>query len=55
MEAYWQHFPPEPGDVVRRALAVGLYELTSLAYFGRWQPDLVPIYWDRLQRWLTNG
>lgn len=54
MDAYWQHFPPEPDDVVRRALAVGLYELASLAYFGRWQPDLVPTYWDRLQRWLTN-
>jgi aminoglycoside phosphotransferase (APT) family kinase protein len=54
MEAYWQHFPPEPDDVVRRALAVGQYELASLDYFGRWQPDLVPTYRNRLRRWLTN-
>ena len=53
LRAYHRHFPPAPGDGVRRRLGVGLYELGQLAYFARWQPDLVPVYRERLGRWLA--
>jgi aminoglycoside phosphotransferase (APT) family kinase protein len=54
MEAYSEHFPAEKSDDVRRQLGIGLYELSQLAYFHRWQQDLVPVYRDRVNRWLSD-
>ncbi|MFF0452883.1 phosphotransferase family protein [Nocardia africana] len=50
--AYAEYFPPEPEDVTRLHLANGLYALTQIGYFARWQPDLVPFYRSRLADWL---
>lgn len=52
LRAYREHHPPAPDDEVRLELALGLYALTYLAYFHRWQPDLVGFYRDRLAGWL---
>jgi aminoglycoside phosphotransferase (APT) family kinase protein len=54
LEAYHHHFPPQDGDDSRYLLAIGLYELSQLAYFMRWQPELAPEYRDRLQSWLNR-
>jgi aminoglycoside phosphotransferase (APT) family kinase protein len=53
LAAYRDLQPPAPGDAERRWLGVGLYELAQLAYFARWQADLVPVYRARLDGWLT--
>jgi aminoglycoside phosphotransferase (APT) family kinase protein len=54
MAAYREVFPKAGGDAARWRLGVGLYELSQLAYFHRWQTDLAPIYRDRLAKWLSN-
>jgi aminoglycoside phosphotransferase (APT) family kinase protein len=54
MEAYAHHFPHDDADAMRRRVGVGLYELSQLAYFSRWQPDLVDVYRTRLDRWVTR-
>ncbi|HEV2778228.1 MAG TPA: aminoglycoside phosphotransferase family protein [Actinophytocola sp.] len=54
MEAYSQHFPDASVDAPRWRVGVGMYELWQLAYFQRWQPDLVPVYRERLRRWLAG-
>ena len=55
MAAYRQTHPEGDGDGARLRVALGLYELSQLAYFSRWQPDLVPFYRDRVNRWLTSS
>jgi len=52
LKAYRRHIPAEPEDDVRTRLAIGIYELGQLAYFQRWQQDLVPVYQARLNSWL---
>lgn len=54
LAAYHDLHPAGPDDEVRTRLAVGLYELGQLAYFSRWQADLVPVYRDRLAGWLSR-
>jgi len=52
--AYRLSHPEDDGDLSRLRVAIGLYELSQLAYFARWQRDLVPIYGARLERWLER-
>jgi aminoglycoside phosphotransferase (APT) family kinase protein len=54
LEAYREHFPADPGDQARIRVATGSYELAQLAYFSRWQADLVPVYRARLERWTEH-
>jgi aminoglycoside phosphotransferase (APT) family kinase protein len=54
MAAYHQAFAPARSDALRRRIGVGLYELQQLAYFSRWQQDLVPVYRDRLAAWMAS-
>jgi aminoglycoside phosphotransferase (APT) family kinase protein len=53
-EAYSAYFPRHRTDEARRRVGLGLYELTQLAYFARWQLDLVPVYRKRLENWLIS-
>ncbi|GAB2537633.1 phosphotransferase family protein [Nocardia heshunensis] len=52
LQAYSEYFPSEPADAARLQLGNGLYALTQIGYFARWQPDLVPFYRSRLADWL---
>jgi hypothetical protein len=54
MAAYQQIHPERPGDKARLRVALGLYELSRLAYFSRFQPELVPVYRESLSRWLEH-
>lgn len=54
LKRYYEYFPAEPSDVIRLQLGIGLYALNQLTYFARWQPDLVPEYRTRLERWLSS-
>ncbi len=54
MAAYQQIHPEKPTDKARLRVAIGLYELSQLAYFSRWQPELVPVYRERVGRWLKE-
>jgi aminoglycoside phosphotransferase (APT) family kinase protein len=55
MAAYQQIHPEKPTDKARLRVAIGLYELSQLAYFSRWQPELVPVYRERVGRWLKES
>jgi hypothetical protein len=52
MTAYRCFHPETAADSPRLRVAVDLYELSQLACFSRWQPDLVPCYRERVNRWL---
>ena len=54
MAAYHRFHPEAAADGPRLHVATGLYELSQLAYFSRWQPDLVPCYRERVNHWLKE-
>jgi aminoglycoside phosphotransferase (APT) family kinase protein len=54
LDAYSDRFPPDPSDEPRLWLGKGLYALRQLAYFARWQPDLVGVYRSRLENWMKG-
>jgi aminoglycoside phosphotransferase (APT) family kinase protein len=54
MRAYGCLHPESRTDGARLQVAIGLHELSQLAYFSRWQPDLVPVYRERLNHWLEG-
>ncbi|MEE6179655.1 phosphotransferase family protein [Mycobacterium sp. 050134] len=54
LRSYFEHFSAAPSDPVRLRLGIGLYALNQLAYFAKWQPDLVPEYRMRLEHWLSS-
>ncbi|WP_306747962.1 phosphotransferase family protein [Saccharothrix yanglingensis] len=54
LESYREHFPADPSDEPRLRLGTGLYALSQLGYFARWQADLVPVYRARLENWVRG-
>lgn len=55
MASYQKYFLPSVDDGHRRHIGVGLYELTQLSYFNKWQPELGPVYVKRFMSWFEMG